>query len=149
MRKITHFNLHAKGNWIITQSSIRYHILLFPWHSCLIQHKMKSAHLISSHSIFCFLLVTQHAAIGLLYSTLFRSCCGNRIYHFLMASSSLHIPTASKHFESIKELMQSPWKCCITLILQKGSWRTERCSFLERSKSHIQKAYSTNFSLNF
>lgn len=60
----------------------------------------KSAHLISIHSIFCFLLVIQYVALGLLYGTLFRPCCGDKI-NFLTASSSPHITTASKGLKSI------------------------------------------------
>lgn len=63
----------------------------------------KSAHLISSHSIFCFLLVTQHVALGFLYGALFRPRWGGKIHHFLMTSASLHIATASKYFESINK----------------------------------------------
>lgn len=103
---------------------------------------MKGCPLIKTHSMFC-LLDTQLVALGCLYDVLFSPHCGGKINLFLMASSSPHIPTASKCFEVLTNLlMQSHWKCCITLTLQKGCWCTGGCSFLGRSISHIQSAYS-------
>lgn len=48
---------------------------------------MDDAELMSSYSIFCFLLIFQCVALGLIYCTLLKPCCEDRIVNFLMSFS--------------------------------------------------------------
>lgn len=50
-------------------------------------NRTDDAELMSSYSIFCFLLIFQCVALGLIYCTLLKPCCEDRIVNFLMSFS--------------------------------------------------------------
>lgn len=142
MRQITDLSPYAKRrlNYYTAFNKIPHttFALAFLPHST---QRMKSAHLISSHSIFCFLLVTQHVALGFLSGALFRPRCGDKIRHFLTALSSPHISTASKHFESINKLTYAiPLNMLLPSFYRKAADTQKDVAFC-KGQNHIFRAH--------